>query len=166
MFAQINQYWFALDPRERSLLKVLGLFLSLVLVYLLIWSPIQQSKIEAQQKLQAAQQEWQWLNQQIPAVEQSLANRSTVKQANLSNQNALMSLLQGSLRQQNLFKDIKTLKGVSQGGKVSFEKVNATRIFRWLAQLEQQGLSAYKLNMNWLEPGMVAADIEFRIVKK
>jgi len=162
MLMQINQAWANLNTREQYLVKALGLFLSLVLLYVIIWSPVQSSKAQAQQQLENAQTEWNWLNEQIPSV-QSLQSTVTPKMSKVNNQTQLMALIQTSLKQQNLFKDIKTLQGTTQGGKIAFEKVNAMRLFKWLGQLEQQGLIADKLQTFYVEPGLVKADVQFKL---
>lgn len=162
MLMQINQTWSNLNTREQFLVKALAGFLSLVLLYVMIWSPVQSSNVQAQQQLENAQTEWHWLNKQIPAV-QNVKSTTTSNVSKVGNQTQLMALIQTSLKQQNLFKDIKTLQGTSQGGKVDFEKVNAMRLFKWLAQLEQQGLITDKLQTYYLEPGLVKADVQFKL---
>ncbi|WP_321325773.1 type II secretion system protein GspM [Thiomicrorhabdus sp.] len=163
MWMQINQAWLNLDAREQTLVKALAVFLVLVLLYLLIWSPIHNQKRQAQQTLTTAEQEWQWLNKQIPAAKALLAEGSSTNLQKVDTQNGLMSLLQSSLRQQNLFKDIKTLQGVDKGGKVSFEQVDATRLFKWLTLLERQGVVPKTLQVNWVAPGLVKADMQFKV---
>lgn len=164
MLTQINHTWASLDSRERLLVKGLGIFLALTLIYVVLWSPIQDSKRQAQQRLQSAEAQWKWLNEQIPAIQQTKTSGSTAAVV-VTNQNQLMSLLQKTLKQQNLFKDIKTLQGTSQGGKVAFEKVNAMRLFKWLGQLELQGLAADKVQATWVELGMVKVDISFKLAR-
>ena len=162
MWMQINQAWLSLDAREQMLLKVLASFLLLVLLDLFIWSPIMGQKKQAEIQLKNGQQEWRWLNQQVPAVQALQLSESGVNQIKVTSQNSLMTLLQNSLREQNLFKDVKTLEGVAKGGNVSFDKVNATRLFKWLSLIEQQGAVPATLKMVWLEPGLVKADMQFK----
>jgi len=162
MLTQINQWWYSLEQRERQLLKLLAGFILLVLFYLLLWSPLKSAKLEAQLKMEKAQQEWLWLNEQIPLIQQNKASGS-VEQTKVENQNQLLGLIQNSLRKQNLFKDIKTVKGISKGGEVSFDEVSASRLFRWLGSLEQQGLVADKLQMSWLADDKVKARVQFKL---
>lgn len=162
MWLQINQWWLALESRERNLLSVLGVFLLLVLLYLLLWKPIMKSQQAAQQKLQNAQNTWQWLNEQVPLVEQLSANKSSnIKVVN--SQGELLRLLQRSLREQNLFKDIKSVKGTTKGAEVRFEEVPAARLLRWLGTLEQRGIVAAKLQMEALAADKVKARIDFEV---
>ena len=85
MLTQINQWWYSLELRERQLLKLLTVFVLIVLCYLLLWSPMQSAKIDAQAKLDKAQQEWLWLNEQIPVIQQHKA-LATVEQAKVESQ--------------------------------------------------------------------------------
>ena len=163
MLMQINQWWIALDARERKLLSFLAAFIALVLLYVLLWSPLMNAQQQAQLKLNNAQQTWQWLNQQVPLVEQQLVPSSQAKASRVNNQNELLSVVQKSLRQQNLFKDIKTVKGVTQGAEVRFDEVTASRLFRWLARLEQQGVVADELSVVYVSADRVKAVVEFKI---
>lgn len=160
MWLQINQAWQNFAPREQLLLKVTALFLALVLFYALLWQPLAEREKIAQKRFQQAQQEGQWLQQKIPAVQALELN--TAGQTEVRSQTQLMRVLQQSLRQLNLFKDIEQLQGLTQGGRVRFKLVNAQRFFRWLAQLEQQGVVAHKLNVTPVEPGLVAAQVDFK----
>ncbi|BCN94321.1 hypothetical protein THMIRHAM_21060 [Thiomicrorhabdus immobilis] len=162
MWMQINQAWSALDSREQKLLKALGVFLVVVILYMLIWSPIVSNKQIAQQQLQSAQQEWQWLNNQIPAIQKLPANALNAN-LKITSQTQLMTQLQSSLKQQNLFKDIKTLQSIENGGKVAFDKVDAARLFKWLSLLEQKGVATNRLQASWLEPGFVKAEMQFTL---
>jgi len=163
MWMQINQAWLNLDAREQILLKALATFLTLVLLYLLIWSPIHNQKQHAQQALTAAEHQWQWINTKVPVAQALLADGSSTQRQQFDTQNGLMSFLQKSLRQQNLFKDIKTLQGINKGGKVSFEQVDATRLFKWLTLLERQNIVPKTMNLNWIAPGLVKADMQFKV---
>lgn len=164
MWMQINQAWLNLDAREKRLVKGLAVFLVLAVMYAFVWSPIQSNKQQAQLQLANAKQEWQWLQQQIPAVEaMQSGNRNTYNANSVNSANALMALLQRSLREQNLFKDIKTLQGTDKGVKVAFDKVNATRMFRWLGFIEQSGVTPMRLNASWVEPGLVKVEMQFTV---
>lgn len=163
MWTQINQAWLDLDAREQNLVKALAVFLVLAALYVFIWAPIQSNKLQAQQQLESALQEWQWLNEQLPAVEAMRSSGGASNSVPVTSQNQLMALLQKTLREQNLFKDIKTLQGTAKGGKVSFEKVDATRLFKWLSLLEQQGVTTNSLQASWLETGLVKAEMQFTL---
>jgi general secretion pathway protein M len=165
MLQQINDWWLSLESRERQLLKLMLGFLALVLVYLLIWKPVQTSKLEAEQKLKASQQEWEWLNQQVPLVKQNLTNSNAPKRSNLTTQNSLLQKLQTSLRKQKLFKQIKTVQGIKDGGRVSFDEVKASRLMKWLATLEREGLVPSKMQMNSIGVDLVKAKVEFTLSK-
>lgn len=164
MLMQINQAWSSLDSREQVLLKALLAFLIVVIMYLLIWAPIISNKQNAQKQLYLAQQEWQWLNEQVNAV-QNLPKNGQKPNSISKSKEQLITLLQRSLKRQNLFKDIKTIQGMNQGGKVTFESVNGARLFSWLEQLELQGLVPDKVSITALTPGLVKADIQFKLAR-
>ncbi len=162
MWMQINQAWSQLAERERKMLMLLAGFLVLVLFYLVLWSPLHSAYQQAQQDEQRAQQQWQWLSDQVrqnPMVE---------KQKNglqYASQSQLMGSLQSSLRKQNLLSFMSTMAPSAKSIKVDFKEVNAPRLFRWLSELEKQGLVSQQLQINALKPGVVQASIRFGVAQ-
>ena len=162
MLMQINQWWLALEQRERKLLKLMGGFLAAVIFYVAIYSPIMNAQRQTEQALQNAQQQWQWLNDQTPRLQQ-YGSSSIGAKADIKTAGELVSLLQKTLRSQNLFKDVKTLKEITNGAEVSFDDVQTSRVFRWLGALEQQGVIADKLQMTRLQEDQAKVKVQFKL---
>jgi len=162
MWMQINQAWSQLAERERNMLVALVAFLVVVLFYLLVWSPIHSANQQAMQSEQRAQQQWQWLNDQVlkyPMVEQQ---KNALK---FTTQSQLMSSLQSSLRNENLLSSMDSMTPSAKTIKVDFKEVNAPRLFGWLSLLEKQGLVSKQLQINAIKPGIVQASVRFEVVK-
>ncbi|MBN2648014.1 MAG: type II secretion system protein M [Thiotrichales bacterium] len=153
-------FWQRLAQRERVLLQGLTVLLFWFLLYLLVWQPLQQGWQNAQQQRTLAQQQWQWLNEQIPAWQ---ALESPKQTAALVDRDALMNQVQQSLRERNLQMQLQQIELTTKGVKVVFKSVDAARLFQWLAMLEQQGLVAHRAQIEPLEIGKAQAQIDFQL---
>lgn len=153
--------WASLAERERRLLMGLGVFLLLVGLYSLIWAPIQNDYHQKQTALDKAQADWQWLTEQAPKVTKQPIKRNGF---NLTSKTALMDVLQKSLQQQKLLKSAQGLNLNKRGVTVSFNQVDAPRMFRWLTQLERKGLKAKKMDLTPITAGLTQATIDFEVV--
>ncbi|BBP42675.1 type II secretion system protein GspM [Thiosulfativibrio zosterae] len=163
------QKWLALyegwlqqrTPREKQLLSGLLVILVVAILYGLIWAPIQTNHQKAQAKMAVAEEKWQWLKAQIPTWEQQGKASPSLK---LSSQSALMQYVQTQLKQQNLFQAMDKMTPQQKQIDISFKSVNAPRFFRWLSQMEQQGLSAKTLQVDLQAPGLVDAKVSFEVM--
>lgn len=166
MFQQMNDWWLGLESRERLLLKIMAGFLILFIAYSFIWKPIQTAKVDAENKRLSALKEWTWLNEQIPQIQMRVQGGGSAQKTEINDQNELLKVLQASLRKENLFKQIKKVQGAgSQGARVTFDSVVASRLMKWLGRLEQKGLVASKLQLTSLGVDTVKAKVEFDLSK-
>lgn len=167
MFNQNNplmQKWQLLSQREQSLLLVMAVALFGLLINVLIWSPMQAAKQEAQQSLQNSQQQWQWLNEQIPAWQTLKSPRASGEK--IRSQNELMAQLQATLRQQMLQNSLKSMSLSQKGVKVSFKEVDAKQFFIWLQRSEQKGIQLRSLQVEPVEKeGYIKADLEWSLAQ-
>jgi len=159
-----NPMWTKLADREKRLVIGLGIFLVTALLYSLIWAPIQNGFTEKTAALQKAESDWLWLVEQAPKAMASQGNHSASK-LRLHSKTALMDALQKSLRQQKLLESAEGLNLNNRGVTVSFEQVDAPRLFRWVAALEQQGLTAKSMELIPISTGVTKAEIAFEVAK-
>ncbi len=162
MWMQINQAWSNLAQREKQLVSLLMLFLTVVLFYGLIWSPIQTANDQMKQALEKSKNDWVWLNQQAPLVVQQVSKNP---QLDIQSKTGLMSFVQSELKSGNLMHQMQELQLTEKGVKVSFNEVNAPRLFRWLSKLESQGVIAKNMQLTPIKPGFTQAQVEFEVVK-
>lgn len=158
-----GQYWLQLAPREQKLLGVMTVFLVLFLLYSLLWEPIQAEHKQAQQRLELAQNQWQWLNEQIPAWEASSfaqTHQAQPKtQSSLTDNNQLMAFINQQLAVYKIQKQLKEIKSASKGIKISLKSVDATKLFKWLQRLESQGINFDRLTFERTATAKVDADL-------
>lgn len=157
-----GQYWLQLAPREQKLLGFLAVFLILFLLYSVVWEPVQQKQREAEQRLQLAQGQWQWLNEQIPAWEKSSyasASQLNVQKSKFSDNNQLMAFLNQQLAVYKTQTALKEMKSTAKGVKVSLKSANAVKVFKWLQVVEAKGVVIESLKLDQLELGKVDAQV-------
>jgi len=162
MWMQSKQAWSQLADRERTLLMLLGVFLLVSLLYLVIWSPIHSAHDNAKQSEQRAEQNWQWLNEQVLKNPMVSGSQKTLR---FSTQSELMSSLQSSLRNENLLSSMQAMTPASKSIKVEFKAVDAPRFFAWLSILEQQGLVSSQLQVNAVETGVIEVSVRFGVAE-
>lgn len=162
MWMQINQAWSKLAQREKQLVTLLVLFLTVVLFYSLIWSPIHTANDRIKQTLEKANSEWVWLNQQAPLVAQPSTKNP---QLDIQSKTGLMSFVQEELKSENLMHQMQELKLTAKGVKISFNEVNAPRLFRWLSKLESQGVIAKNMQLTPIRTGFTQAQVEFEVMQ-
>lgn len=162
MWMQINQAWSKLAQREKQLGTLLILFLTVVLFYSLIWSPIHTANDRMTQTLDKAKNEWVWLNQQAPLVAQQPTKNP---QLDIQSKAGLMSFVQEELKSENLMHQMQELQLTAKGVKVSFNEVNAPRLFRWLSRLESQGVIAKNMQLTPIKAGFTQSQVEFEVMQ-
>ncbi len=162
MWMQINQAWSKLAQHEKQLVMLLMLFLTVVLFYSLIWSPIYTANDRMKQTLEKSKNDWVWLNQQAPLVAQPSTKNP---QLNIQSKTGLMSFVQEELKSENLMHQMQELKLTAKGVKVSFNEVDAPRFFRWLSKLESQGVIAKSMQLTPIKIGFTQAQVEFEMMQ-
>lgn len=152
--------WQALAERERLLIKIMLMALVMLMLYRFGWQPLQHNQQQAQQQLAAAQQQWQWLNQQIPAIQQA---QGQGRASSPQTQSQLLAHLQQTLRSHNLMNQMDTIRPAANGVQVIFNQVDAPRFFQWLSSLEQQGLTAERLQVEPISEGRTKVTLNYRL---
>ena len=162
MWMQTKQAWSQLAQRERNLLKLLGGVLMVSLFYFGLWSPMHSAHDNAKQFQQRAQQNWQWLNEQVLANPRVVGSQNAFR---FSSQSQLMSTLQSTLRNENLHLSMQAMTPTTDSIKVDFKAVDAPKFFGWLSLLEQQGLVSNQLQVSVVKTGVIEASVRFGVVK-
>jgi len=159
------QSWLNLQPRERTLVKVMVGFLIIGLLYLLVWSPIMSANKQAKQKLNNTESTWNWLNKQNDKLT-SLSG--TVKQVSIHSQSELTRYLQQQLSAQNLKRNLTSISPLNmrgnQGIEIRFNEVKSPRFFRWLSKMEQEGVVATELSLVKVKKGMIEVKVVFEVI--
>jgi len=155
-----NPMWAQLSDHEKRLMMGLAIFLVIMAFYALIWSPINSQYTQQKAALQKAETEWLWLAEQAPKVMPSTSGHSLT----IHSKTDLMDALQKTLRQHNLLQFTEGLKPTNRGIQVRFEEVAAPRLFRWVGELEQQGLTAKSMKLTPISVGTVQVELLYEVV--
>ena len=149
----IRLWWQGLADRER-LLSILALvFGLLVVVYLLLWQPLQQGSQELQQQQTQQQQQLRWLQQSLQDV------------AALRAQNAAGGSMQQRVNQLAALEAIQITRWQPGNNELSvnLDTVAFTALINWLARLQQAGIWLQQINLEQLAtPGQVKARLVLR----
>lgn len=158
MWSQIEQAWSQLAERERKMVLGLGVFLLAALFYLLVWQPLHERAQSAQQAVERAQGEWQWLRDEVVKNPRQQTSGAVLQ---FETQSQLMATIQKTLRDENLQGFMESITPSKRAIKVSFKSVPAPRLFRWLSGLEKRGLISQQLQVVPVETGMVEVSVSF-----
>ncbi|WP_404401651.1 type II secretion system protein M [Idiomarina seosinensis] len=150
---QAQQRWQQFNQREQRLLSALAAVLLLALLYFVIWQPSQQLRTEANQRLQAQQQQLNW-------VQQSLARYQALKSSQDDTASAGGSLSQ-RLNQAAQAQDINLarLQPQGQGMLVSIDEAGFNQVLNFIAQLENQ----YQMSITTLDIARLEAPGQVRV---
>jgi general secretion pathway protein M len=114
--------------------------------------------------LDRAQSEWQWLNAQLPKLENQPATPATVL---LDSQSRLTAYVQQKLRAHQIFSQLSEIAPINKrnraGIEVRFDSVKAPHFFAWLSEMEQEGVLVKTLEVKPLKPGLIQAKAEFEV---
>lgn len=148
--------WQALPVRDRLALGLLGGFLSLVLLYLLLWRPVSQNLEQARSFLQQQRALHAYLQENAPQV-RGLQGKPQVS----VDATALQGLVTGSAAGQGL--NIERLDNQGDGGlQVSLQPTDFARLLRWLISLEEQGVRVEEAGLERAEKGLVSTRLLLR----
>jgi len=136
MKAFFDQYFNQLAERERLLLLVAGPLLLLVLVYALLWRPLDQRVEHLQQRVMEQQSLQQWMQVSAQKVQQL---RQQSRPGGTVSRQSLLSLVDRTVRQSGLSE---ALKRVEPDGadkvKVRLEQASFDAVIKWLEVLQSR----------------------------
>jgi general secretion pathway protein M len=134
----------ALVPRERLALGSLGVFLLLVVLYVLLWQPAQQHLLSARSAFEAQRELNAYLHSQAPAACHLLSSpQQTIDPARLQGTVTATSATQGL-----------TIERLGNGGdgtlQPNLQPAPFVQLLRWFTVLQEQGCKSPKLG--WIVP--------------
>lgn len=154
--------WFnALQPRERLIVTIAAIVLTLLLLYLLVWSPVSSRLQTARQDVAADRSLLLWMQKSNADIKKykGSTNRKTPNR-NIS----LINAVESSARQAGIRKSITHLepKG-STSISVQIKAANFDQLIHWQGTMEKQyAAQATQLNIKPTDkPGLVDARIKF-----
>lgn len=162
-----QQAWQKLSSRDQLAVKILSGVLGLALLYFAVWSPVSDRLVAAENQLNRAQQDWQWLSAQVPLLEKAQQSGAVSTSAMpLDTVSRLTAYVQQSLRRHQIASELQQIKplatgrgGETIGVSVQFASVKAPHFLAWVSEMEQQGLRLKSLDVAPIKPGLVKATV-------
>ncbi|MEK7991268.1 MAG: type II secretion system protein M [Thiotrichaceae bacterium] len=140
-----------LEPRERIVLIVGGISLSLLLGYFFILDPLLLQRQQLTNMTQSQQKTLDWMQTTAQKIQQLRTQPNSSPHPALNQ--SLFSLIDESLQKTNLQKLNKRIEPRKETEvRVNFDKVGFTDLLKWLADLENQyGVQALLINIEPLK---------------
>ncbi|KAF0806371.1 general secretion pathway protein M [Alcanivorax xiamenensis] len=138
--------WYASrEPREQTILQLLGAVVVLFLIYWLIWQPVWNARESARQRYVANEQTRQWIELNAPAVRAARGQNDNRDKSSAFGDN-WVSEISRSAQNHGL-----TLQGFTPDGnrsvRIQLEDQPANAVLIWLHFLEDQGLNLGTLEL-------------------
>jgi general secretion pathway protein M len=129
--------WQALAPRERGMLALGAVFVLGVLVWLLAWEPLAQSRDALRLQVQAGETDLAWMRAAAPLVRE----RAAASPAPLvKDGRSLLARADASAREAGLGNALLRVEPVSDGQvRVQFQGAGFDALMRWVEALSAQG---------------------------
>lgn len=155
---QVANYWRGLGPRERWMVGSAGAFVVLVLLYALLWAPLQSDLKRLRVDVPKAQEQVSWMRTEAARVKQLRAQAPT----NL-NAGSLLSFVEQSSVAFGLKQNIKRVEPDGANGvRVSLDGVVFNNLVNWIANLHKQG--AVRVENATLEPQATSGIVNARLL--
>jgi len=153
----VKDWWLQLQARERMLALTGAAGLAVLLIWSMLWLPLQRERAKLQERITVMTADVGWIQAQITTL-QAVPTRPT------SSAGSALSVVEDGLKQARLDANLKQLTPVGEGRvRVALEGVSFNALSDWLEQTARQhGLGAEELSARKVAPG--AVDVEFVLV--
>ena len=155
----MKEWWNNLALREKQTLSVGIFFLSLFLIYILLWSPLNTKVMSLRSHIQQNQELLTWMDaadKRIQVLEKTAQTKPAARPTG-----SLLSVIQKQINRTPLVTALTQLHQVdNESVQLTFEKVNFDQLITWLTGISQQGLLTTQLSITpGTTLGVVSADL-------
>lgn len=157
----MNAWWAGLAPRERVILIVGMLVLTLLLIWLAIIEPLANRRASLHTEVAMLSAEHDWMQQVATEVRRRGAAQSGSGGGVPAGNGSVLTLVEVSANAAGIRDAMQRIQPEGQGARLWFDSVAFDALMRWLAELEQrQGLQISQLSVDaGAEPGLVSARV-------
>lgn len=154
-------YWRGLAARERMVLALGGAAAALLLLYGLVWAPLQRDLARLRAAVPQEQQQLQWMRAQAGRIQQLRASASAAVPGG-----GLLSFVEQSAQAYNIRNNVRRMEPQgSNAVNLAIDGVPFNSLLDWLANLQKQG--GVRIENASLEPaaspGLVNARMLLRV---
>lgn len=134
----MKHWWMERSARERLTLGTGAVVLLLILLWGLVWAPLQDSLARRATALESQQQTLQWMQ----SVAAELPRLRSGQRDAAEPATSLLGLLESSARQAGLRQRIVRMEPEGEGSvRLNLRQVDFDHTIQWLAQLQNQGIA-------------------------
>lgn len=154
-------YWHRLNPRERSLVGLAALVVAVVVVWILVWEPLQETRASLVERIAGQRALLDWLDRVEPEVERLRDSRTS--QPSLEGGSTL-SVIDKGARAAGLAGALKRIEpGTGDEVRVVFEQAEFPDLMRWLsAMVAERPLAVARITADRAGPGRVDSVVVLR----
>jgi len=155
------EYWRRLQPRERALISVAALLLSFVLLWTLVWAPLQESRSSLADRIADQRALLDWLDRVAPEVDRLRASRDSRPELE---GDSTLSVIDKGARAAGLAGALKRIEpGTGDEIRVVFDQVSFPDLMRWLGTtVADRPLAVARLTADRAAPGRVDSVVVLR----
>jgi general secretion pathway protein M len=160
----MKQWWQGLEPGEQRLLRIGGLFLIGVLLYLLAWEPVQRQHQRSLEQVAEQRALLQWMRERALEAQQLRAASSSLGHPKQARQGSLLSVIDRGARAAGLGKAMKRVEPAGGNkARVWLESVSFDPLVTWLGELQaKHGIGVDSMTIDrGTTPGRVDARLVF-----
>ncbi|MCG8015431.1 MAG: type II secretion system protein M [Candidatus Thiodiazotropha sp. 'RUGA'] len=155
----MKQWWLSKTPQEHLAMIVGGTAVLLLLIYLIVWRPFQQSLEQKALLVKSQESTLQWMKDNADLVKNMRSNQPGKGAA--SNE-ALLTLVDRTAKRVQLRQQIKRIKPQGDDSvQLWVEQASFDTLIRWLGQMTQEhALNIESLNIDRQDaPGLINARV-------
>lgn len=158
LYGQALNYWRSLAARERLVLAAGAALAAVLIVYALLWAPLQRDLARLRADVPKAQQQLQWMKAQAARVRQLRANASAAVPGS-----GLLSFVEQSAQSYRISDKIRRVEPEgSNSVRLAIDAVAFNSLVEWLANLQKQG--GVRIENASVEPGTAAGVVNARLL--
>ena len=143
----IKEYWLSLEPRERMVLTWGAIIVSFILLYALLWQPLQKALGFMEVSVRDLRTNHVWMEQRLEDMQKSGANRS--QKALRGTDQSLMAVVEKTANQSRVRGAIQQMVPNQETGdvRVVLEGVDFNQWVRWIDDLyKNYGVDVTQIN--------------------
>lgn len=152
----MKEWWAGLQPRERQLLRLAAVLLAALLLYALVWQPLQRAREAQAERLERAEESLRWMRGAVAEL-QSLRAAGRPE----PDPRPLLTVVDATAKAAELQGTIRRIQPVgSDDVRVTLEGASYRAVVSWLADMHTRGVQVRELSAQRdAEPGRVSANL-------
>ncbi|MDA8561619.1 type II secretion system protein M [Gammaproteobacteria bacterium] len=159
----MNQWWVNLSLKEKKTIKIGGITLSILLIYMLIWLPLQNEIKYLRSQIKQNQKLLSWM---ITADKKIQDSSKEIKASTNINSDSALSIVENEIHQNDISNKVTKLRQIENGLiELNFDQVSFDKLIAWLTVMwENHNLLVTQMNIKpSIKPGIVHAELKLKL---